>query len=75
MGLEAYLLNIEFKEPVLEQDIVGVFDKIGMTHLTDKFEKRTDKNYGSYYFVSRPEIGLHKNVNLWKLEFMKTKRA
>jgi hypothetical protein len=25
--------------------------------------------------LSRPEIGLHKNVNLWKLEFMKTKRA
>lgn len=58
MGLEAYLFNIEFKEPVLEQDIVGVFDKIGMTHLADKFEKRTDKNYGSYYFELRTENGL-----------------
>ena len=25
--------------------------------------------------LSHPEIGLHKNVNLWKLEIMKTKRA
>lgn len=58
MGLEAYLFNIEFKEPVLEQNIIGVFDKIGMTHLADKFEKRTDKNYGSYYFELRTENGL-----------------
>lgn len=58
MGLEAYLLNIEFKEPVLEKDIVEVFDKIGMTHLAGKFEKRTDKNYGSYYFELRTENGL-----------------
>ena len=58
MGLEAYLFNIEFKEPVLEQDIVGLFEKIGMNHLNDKFEKRTDKNYGSYYFEYRTENGL-----------------
>jgi len=25
--------------------------------------------------VTRPEIGLHKNVNLWNLEYMKTKWA
>jgi hypothetical protein len=24
--------------------------------------------------LSRPEIGLHKNVNLWKLENTKTKK-
>ena len=58
MGLEAYLFNIEFIEPVLEQDIVDVFDKIGMTHLTEKFKERTDKNYGSYYFELRTENGL-----------------
>jgi len=33
MGLEAYLFNIEFKQSVLEQYIVGLFDKIGMIHL------------------------------------------
>lgn len=60
MGLEAYLFNIEFKEHVLEQDIVEVFDKIGMTHLADKFEKRTDRNYGSYYFELRTEKGLNE---------------
>ncbi len=58
MGLEAYLFNIEFKEPVLEQEIVGLFETIGMTHLVNKFEKRTDKNYGSYYFELRTEDGL-----------------
>ena len=58
MGLEAYLFNIEFKEPVLEKDIVSLFDKVGMTHLVYKFEKRTDKNYGSYYFELRTENGL-----------------
>jgi len=58
MGLEAYLFNIEFKEPVLEQDIVGLFERIGMTHMVDKFEKRTDKNYGTYNFEFRTENGL-----------------
>lgn len=58
MGLEAYLFNIEFKDPVLEQDIVSLFENIGMTHLDDKFEKRTDQNYGSYYFELRTEKGL-----------------
>lgn len=58
MGLEAYLFNIEFKEPVLEDEIVGLFETIGMTHLVNKFEKRTDKNYGSYYFELRTEKGL-----------------
>jgi len=58
MGLEAYLFNIEFNRPVLEQDMVGLFDKIGMTHLTDKFEKRTSENYGSYYFELRTDKGL-----------------
>lgn len=58
MGLEAYLFNIEFKEPVLEQDIVGLLERIGLTHLVDKLEKRTDKNYGSYYFELRTENGL-----------------
>ena len=32
-------------------------------------------NFGGEDILSRPEIGLHKNVNLWELEFMKTKRA
>jgi hypothetical protein len=58
MGLEAYLFNIEFKDPVLEQDIIGLFEKIGMTHLDEKFEKRSDENYGSYYFELRTENGL-----------------
>ena len=58
MGLEAYLFTIEFKEPVLEQEIIDLFETIGMTHLNDKFQKRTDKNYGSYYFELRTEMGL-----------------
>jgi hypothetical protein len=58
MGLEAYLFNIEFKEPVSEEEIIDLFEKIGMTHLVDKFEKRTDNNYGSYYFEFRTENGL-----------------
>ena len=58
MGLEAYLFNIEFKQPILEKDIVSVFKKIGMIHLIDQFEKRTDKNYGSFYFELRTDKGL-----------------
>lgn len=58
MGLEAYLFNIEFKEPVLEREIVDLFETIGMTHLVNKFEKRTEENYGSFYVELRTEKGL-----------------
>ncbi|WP_298739903.1 hypothetical protein [uncultured Chitinophaga sp.] len=58
MGLESYLFNIEFKDPVLEQDIIGLFERTGMKHLDDKFNKRTAENYGAYYFELRTENGL-----------------
>lgn len=44
---------------------------IGKKNLTidlDHWQKKT-------LTMSRPEIGLHKKVNLWNLEYMKTKRA
>ncbi len=58
MGLEAYLFNIEFKQPISENDIVSVFKKTGMVHLIDQFEKRTSENYGSFYFELRTNNGL-----------------
>jgi hypothetical protein len=58
MGLEAYLFNIEFKQPVLEENILGLFHKIGMTHLSNKYSERSEKNYGSYYFELRTSKGL-----------------
>jgi hypothetical protein len=58
MGLEAYLFNIEFEQPVNEEDIFELFDNIGMTNLKNKDTKRTEKNYGSYYFELRTDKGL-----------------
>lgn len=58
MGLETYLFNVQFKEPVLEQDIICLFENSGMKHLSDKFEMRSHKNYGSFYFEKRTAKGL-----------------
>lgn len=58
MGLEAYLFKIKFQEPVPEQELVDLFEKVGMMHLKEKFEKRTEQCYGSFFFELRSERGL-----------------
>jgi hypothetical protein len=58
MGLESYLFNVEFYNSVPEQEIVNLFVKVGMTHLSDRQEKRTAINYGSFYFELRTDKGL-----------------
>ena len=58
MGIETYLFKIKFKHPVLEENLVDLFDKIGMTHLVNKSEKRTNNKYGLFYFELRTTNGL-----------------
>jgi hypothetical protein len=58
MGLETYLFKIKFKHPIQEENLVDLFDKIGMTHLVNKSEKRTNNKYGLFYFELRTNDGL-----------------
>jgi len=58
MGLETYLLKVEFKNPIPKTEMLGLFDTIGMTSLYNKDNKKTTDTYSSYYFELRTKNGL-----------------
>jgi len=58
MGLESYLFNIEFKEPIPEDKIVTLLHGAGMTHLVNRNSGETINDFRSYYFEIRSEQGL-----------------
>lgn len=62
------------KEKDLKHRLQQTFDFSIWKEILPLFFKKIDY-FSSPENLSRPEIGLHKNVNLWELEFMKTKRA
>jgi|SRR5688572_3772972 len=58
MGLESYLLNVEFTEPIPEEKIVTLFHAAGMIHLVNKNSGETLNDFREYYFEIRSEQGL-----------------
>jgi hypothetical protein len=58
MGLEAYLFKVEFKKPVLENQLIELFISIGMSFLSDRTNNQKPENYRTYFFELRSEMGL-----------------
>lgn len=54
MGLEAYLFYVQFECPIPESNIINVFEKAGMVHLS----KDKQGSFRSFYFECRTEHGL-----------------
>jgi hypothetical protein len=58
MGLEAYLLQIRFKQPTSEEAIIPLLEEAGMFYLDYKSKKQKVDSHGDLYFEQRSNRGL-----------------
>jgi hypothetical protein len=58
MGLEAYLLRIEFQTPITENKTIALLEEIGMCYLKDGSCQQTTDSYGDLFFELRTSKGL-----------------
>jgi len=58
MGLESYLFSIEFETAVDETEVIPLFEKIGLTHLSERYRQRSSSQFGDIFFELRSPKGL-----------------
>ncbi|OQP40991.1 hypothetical protein A4H97_15435 [Niastella yeongjuensis] len=58
MGLESYLLEVCFKNPVSQTDIKDIIESAGATFLAQKSNTEPFDTYRNFYFEIRSDLGL-----------------
>lgn len=64
MGAESYLIEVVFRNPVPQTEIINLLVDSGSTYLADKSNTEPVDSYRSYYFEIRNNLGLTELVVL-----------